>query len=74
MFKPVLTLAAVGFLGIGLWKVLSILFVPFLGTLLGVVLTLVKVALIVGLVMFAFWWFTQDKKKDKTEDGEAPAS
>ena len=74
MFKPVLTLAVVGFLGIGLWKVLSLLFVPFLGTLLGVVLTLVKVALIVGLVMFAFWWFTQDKKKDKTEDGEAPAS
>jgi type IV secretory pathway TrbL component len=73
MFKPVLTLAAVGFLGIGLWKVLSILFVPFLGTLLGVVLTLVKVALIVGLVMFVFWWFTQDKK-DKTKDGEAPAS
>lgn len=73
MFKPVLTLAAVGFVGVALWKVLSMLFVPFLGTLLGVVLTLVKVALIVGLVMFVFWWFTKDKK-DKTEDGEAPAS
>jgi hypothetical protein len=71
MFKPVLTLAAVGVAGFAVWKVLSVLFLPFVGTLLGIVLMLVKVALIVGLVMFAFWWFTKEKKK---EDGEAPAS
>jgi type IV secretory pathway TrbL component len=70
MFKPVLTLAAAGFVGVALWKVLSVLFLPLLGTVLGVVLTLVKVALIVGLVMFVFWWFTKNNKKD----GEAPAS
>jgi type IV secretory pathway TrbL component len=70
MFKPVLTLAAAGFVGVALWKLLSVLFLPFLGTLLGVVLTLLKVALIAGLVMFIFWWFTKEKK----EDGDAPAS
>lgn len=70
MFRPLLTLAAAGFAGLAFWKVLSFLFLPFLGTLLGLVLTVVKVALLVGLVCFVLWWLS----RDKSEDGEAPAS
>lgn len=71
MFKLVLTLAAVGFAGFALWKVLSFLFLPLLGTLLGIVLTLVKVALLVALVWLVVSWLTKDKR---TDDGEAPTS
>jgi hypothetical protein len=70
MAKPFLQLAAVGVLGVALWKVLSVLLLPLVGTLLGIVLTVLKVALIVGLVFLALWWFRRDHKKD----GEAPAS
>lgn len=69
MFKPLLTLAAAGFAGLAFWKILSFLFLPFLGTLLGLVLTVVKGALLVGLVCFVLWWLG----RDKNEDGEAPA-
>ncbi|HEX4599848.1 MAG TPA: hypothetical protein VH116_00540 [Gemmatimonadales bacterium] len=70
MFKPLLTIAAVGFAGFALWKVLSFLFLPVLGTLLGIVLTLVKVALVAGLVWFVVSWLMKQKRKDD----EAPAS
>lgn len=58
MFKPVLTLAAVGFAGIVLWNLASALLLPLL-------FLLFKIALIVGLVMLAFWWFN---KRDRKED------
>ena len=67
--RPVVTLAAVGIIGVALWKVRSILLLPLAGLLLGLVLTLVKVALLVALVMFAVWLF---RRKDK-EGGEASA-
>ena len=46
---------------------LSVLFLPLLGTLLGLFL---KIVLLVGLVFLVFWWL----RKDKPKDGEAPAS
>jgi hypothetical protein len=55
MLKPVLQLAAVGLVGIGLWKIAAVLLLPF-------IFLLVKVALIGGLILLAFWWF--NKKKD----------
>jgi hypothetical protein len=70
VLKPLLTLAAAGFAGFALWKVLSLLFVPFLGTLLGLFLTVVKVVLLVALVVFVLSWLCRDNSKD----GEAPAS
>jgi threonine/homoserine/homoserine lactone efflux protein len=70
VFKPLLTIAAAGFAGFALWKVLSFLFLPLLGTLLGIVLTLLKVALVAGLVWFVVQWFMKTKRKDD----EAPAS
>jgi len=70
VLKPLVTLAAAGFAGLALWKILSLLFVPFLGTLLGILFVVLKIALIAGLVFLALWWL----RKDKSKDGEAPAS
>jgi Flp pilus assembly protein TadB len=59
MIKPVLQLAAVGLVGVVLWKVAA-------GLLLPLFFVLFKVALIVGLVMFAFWYFRKDRGKEDT--------
>ena len=70
MLKPVLQLAVVGFLGVAVWKVASILVFPLLGTLLGVVL---KVALLAGLAFLIVWWLRK-RKDGETKDDEAPAT
>ena len=70
MLKPVVTLAAAGVIGVALWKLLSILLLPLAGLLLGLVVTLVKVGLLVGLVMLAVWLF---RRKEKEKGGEASA-
>jgi threonine/homoserine/homoserine lactone efflux protein len=70
MHKPVLAVAAVGIVGFALWKLASVLLLPLIGTLLGVVLTIVKFVAIGALIWLAFWFFT--RKKDK--GGEAPAT
>lgn len=67
MAKPIVSLAAAGVLGFALWKVLSFLFLPLVGTLLGVVFTLVKVAAIVGVVLLVMW-FLRGRKDDTQKD------
>lgn len=59
MLKPVLTLAAVGFAGVLLFKIAA-------GLLLPLFFVIFKVALIVGLVMFAVWFFRKDRGKEDT--------
>jgi hypothetical protein len=59
MFKPVLTLAAVGFVGIVLWKVAAAFLLPLF-------FLVIKIGLIVGLVMLAFWWFNKRGRKEDT--------
>ena len=59
MFRPVLTLAAVGFVGIALWKIASALLLP-------LVFLVFKIALIVGVVMAVFWWFNKKGRKEDT--------
>ena len=59
MIKPVLQLAAVGLVGVILWKVAA-------GLLLPLFFLLFKVALIVGLIMFAVWFFRKDRGKADT--------
>ena len=75
MLKPVLQLAAVGVLGVAVWKVLSIFMLPLLGTLLGILL---KVALLAGLAFLIVWWLRKRKdgetRDGETKDGEAPAT
>ena len=65
MSKPIVTVAAAGFLGVALWKLLSILFLPLVGTLLGMLLTVLKVVLIVGVVLLV-WWLVR-RGKDESE-------
>lgn len=59
MLKPILSLAAVGFVGVVLWKVAA-------GLLLPLFFLVFKVALVVGLIMFAFWFFRKDRGKEDT--------
>jgi len=59
MLKPILSLAAVGFVGVVLWKVAA-------GLLLPLFFLVFKVALVVGLIMFAFWYFRKDRGKEDT--------
>jgi Flp pilus assembly protein TadB len=63
--KPVLTLAAVGIVGIVLWKVAAAMLLPLF-------FFLFKVALIIGLVMLAFWFF--NKKSRGKEDTPPPSA
>lgn len=63
MTKPLLQLAAVGVVGFAVLKIVSLFFLPFL-------FLAVKVALIVGLVFLAIWYFKRnDKPKDDTAEG-----
>ena len=61
MAKPFLQLAAFGVAGFALWKTASLFLLPFLTLAF-------QVALIVGLVMLAIWFF---KKGDKPKDDAA---
>jgi len=69
MHKPVLALAAAGAVGFALWKLASVLLLPLVGSLVGILLTVVKFAAIGALLWFVFWFVT--RKKDT--GGEAPA-
>ena len=65
MAKPLLQLAAVGVAGFALWKLASFILFP-------VLILAFKIALVVGIVMFAIWFFqkSDDKKKDDTATGD----
>jgi hypothetical protein len=60
MGKPILQLAAVGIVGVVLWKL-------FAGVLLGVLFTIFKIAFLVALVWFGVWAFKRwsEKKQDE---------
>lgn len=66
MGKPILQLAAVGVVGVILWKLLA-------GVLLGVLFTILKIAFFVALVWFGVWAFKRWSDKKQDEKGEAPA-
>ena len=68
MAKPFLQLAALGVAGFALWKIASFVLLPF-------IMFLFKVALLVGLVMLAIWFFKKsDKNKGDTTPGSSEAS
>lgn len=67
VLKPVLALAAAGFLSVALWKILSIVFLPLAGVVLGLVMTVVKLAALVAIVMLVIWWLRRN------DDRQAPA-
>lgn len=68
MFKPVLTLAAAGVIGVVLWKVLAFVLLPVAGALLGLFMTLLKVGVLVALVLFALWLWRRSDKSEASAD------
>jgi hypothetical protein len=67
MSKPLLQIAALGLLGLSLWKLGTFFFVPLL-------LLALKVALVVGLVVFAVWLFKRNDRKGASDSGESSSS
>jgi hypothetical protein len=59
MVKPVLQLAAVGLVGVVLWKIAAAFLIP-------VFFFVFKIALIAGVVMLAFWFFNKKGRKEDT--------
>jgi hypothetical protein len=57
--KPILQLAALGVVGFALWKLGSFILIP-------LIFLALKIAFVVALVLFAFWFFT---RHDKPGDG-----
>ena len=72
MLKPVLQVAAVGILGVTIWKLASFLLLPLLGTVLGFVFTILKIALVVGAILFVVWFLK--KKGGEEQRGEEQKS
>jgi threonine/homoserine/homoserine lactone efflux protein len=66
MGKPILQLAAIGVVGVILWKLLA-------GVLFGVFFTILKIAFFVALVWFGVWAVKRWTEKKNDEKGEAPA-
>lgn len=65
MLRPVLMLAAVGFAGVTLWKIVLL---PLLAGWLGFLL---KLAVVVAIALFVLWLF--QKREGGKEGGEARA-
>ena len=60
MSKPLLQLAALGVLGFSLWKLGSFFFIPLLFLAL-------KIALVVGIVLYAVWLFKRNDRKGASD-------
>ena len=69
MLKPVLQVAAVGILGVTIWKLASFLLLPLLGTVLGFAFTILKIALILGAILFVVWFLRRKGGEEKKDDG-----
>jgi threonine/homoserine/homoserine lactone efflux protein len=66
MGKPILQLAAVGVIGVIVWKL-------FAGVLLAVLFTILKIAFVVALIWFGVWAFKRWNDRKQDDKGEAPA-
>lgn len=69
MMKPLMQLLAVGLVGFAAVKLVGFLFAPLIGIVLGLVFTVVKIALIIALVYFGFWFFKRLMGEKKVEAG-----
>ena len=71
MLKPVLRLAAVGLVAFGAVKLVGFLFAPLIGILLGLVFTALKIALIIALIYFGFWFFRRMVNGEKKAEASS---
>lgn len=65
MLKPVLTLAGTAVLGVVLWKILLL---PLAGMLMGLLFTVVKIAVVVGLIFLILYLFRRGTKDEAKAD------
>jgi putative flippase GtrA len=63
VLKPVVSLAAVGFIGVLLYKLLLVLLLPAVGMVIGFAAMVIKIALIAMLVWAGFWLFRKLTEK-----------
>ncbi len=64
MSKPVLQLAVLGVVGFALWKLGSFFLIP-------LIFLALKLAFIVALVLFAFWFFNRHDKPGDGSDADS---
>jgi hypothetical protein len=57
MLKPMLAMTATGIVALILWKALAVLLLPLFGIALGMVITLFKIILLAGVLLFSLWLF-----------------
>jgi hypothetical protein len=63
VLKPVMSLAAVGFIGVLITKLLFLLLLPVFGMVIGFVALALKIALIAALVWLGFFVFRKLTEK-----------
>ena len=63
MSKPILQLAAFGVVGFALWKLGSFILIP-------LIFLALKIAFVVALVLFGFWFFRRHDKPDDSSDAD----
>ena len=66
MLKPLMNLAALGIVGVLLWKLLGLLLLPLVGVALGIFFLLFKFALIGAVLFFLVWLVRRGSKKEAT--------
>jgi len=63
VLKPIVSLAAVGFVGVILYKLLWLALLPVFGFVFGIVAFVLKIALIAGLIWLGFFVFRKVTEK-----------
>ncbi|HTR21693.1 MAG TPA: hypothetical protein VMH88_12635 [Gemmatimonadales bacterium] len=65
MLKPILTLAGTAVLGVVLWKILLL---PLAGMLMGLLFTVVKIAVVFGLIFLVVYLLRRSSKDEAKAD------
>lgn len=66
MLKPFVTLAAAAAVGVVLWKLLGLLLLPLVGIAFGLLITVLKFAMLGAGLFFAFWLFRRMTRDSTT--------
>ena len=66
MLKPLFSLAAIGIVGVVLWKLLGLLLLPLLGVALGIFFVVMKFA-VIGAVLFFLVWLVRRSSRSEAK-------
>lgn len=62
--KPLLNLAALGIVGVVLWKLLGLLLLPLVGVMLGIFFVVMKFAVIGAVLCFLVWLLRRNSRRE----------